>query len=444
MANENLKKMIDTIPKVFNPDFNPVIKALIMALAGSDDEVATQIQNGKNQLFIRTATGQNLDKGSNSLGVSRPPSLGLQDSDYQELVPNLSLKPKQIKKAFYDTADVFWGPLFSRANISTINTAPFNVSQGDVISVSINNADVQNVKVLAGDIAANGVATAEEMLAILSRIKNATTIIQTDSVTGDQRLNLRTNTPGSVGSIEIFSSSMIGSSKLDFVVGPHDILDLPQRVSVYNLNPNELIIEIPAIVPALRRTLKGSHHFHSDGTLEPEVAPANGVWAGSFFFNPSGSEGTFTISSQKAELQQTINKGSVITSMTVDDSSGFEDPSGIFMLNFGRENQEGPIRYRGIPNSNTILVDPSYIFKNTHLSTESVNVVSKQTPYVPRRDGTDLAIYFTSPAGARQVVQDILDSLKAAGIIIHFLVLAPDYRYIIDNPYLTEDDAPGA
>lgn len=442
MANENLKKMIDTIPKVFNPDFNPVMKALIMALAASDDEIAQQIQNGKDQLFIRTATGQNLDKASNSLGVSRPPSLGLQDSDYQELVPNLSLKPKQIKKAFYDTADVFWGPLFSRANITSVNAAPFNVSQGDIISVRINNGTQQNVKALAGDIAANGLATAEEMFTILSRIKNATVLIQTDSVTGDQRLNLRTNTPGPVGNIEIISSSMIGTSKLDFGLGSHDILDLPQRVSVYNLNPNELLIEIPAIVPALRRTLRGSHHFHEDGTLEPPVAPANGIWEGSFFFNPSGSEGTFTISSQKAELQQVINKGSVITSITVDDSSGILSPSGVFMLNFGRENQEGPIRYRGIPNSNTILVDPSYIFKNSHASGESVNVVSKQTPYIPRRDGSDLAIYFTSPAGAREVVQEILDSLKAAGIIIRFLVLAPDYRYIIDNPYLSEDDPP--
>lgn len=444
MANENLKKMIDTIPKVFNPEFNPVMKALIMALAGSDDEIAQQIQNGKDQLFIRTARGQNLDKASNSLGVSRPPTLGLQDSDYQELVPNLSLKPKQIKKAFYDTADVFWGPLFSRANITTTNFAPFNVSQGDIISVRINNGDVQNVKVLAGDIAANGVATAAEMQAILSRVKNATASIQTDSVTGNQTLNLRTNTPGPVGAVEILSSSMIGSGKIDFIVGSHDILDLPQRVAVYNINANELLIEIPAIVPALRRTLKGSHHFHADGTLEAPVAPANGIWEGSFFFNPSGSQGAFTITSQKAVLQQTLTKGSVITSMTVDDATPFLSPSGIFMLNFGQNNQEGPIRYRGIPNSNTILVDPSYIFKHNHASNESINVVSKQTPYTPRRDGTDLAIYFTSPAGARQVVQDILDSLKAAGIIIHFLVLAPKYRYILDNPYLTDDDPPSA
>lgn len=442
MMSNSLKKMLDTIPKVYNPDFNPVLRALIMALAQSDDEIATQIQNGKDQLFVRTATGQGLDRVANSLGVSRPPTLGLQDSDFQELVPNLSLKPKQIKKAFYDTADVFWGPLFSRANITSINAAPFNVSVGDVISVKMNNGLQQNVKALTGDIAANGLATAEEIQAILSRIKGATATIQEDPATGDKRVNLRTNTPGSVGNIEIIESSMIGTSKLDFEIGSHDILDLAQRVAVYNITPHELLIEIPAIVPALRRTLKGSHHFHEDGTLEPPVAPANGQWMGSFFFNPSGSEGTFTITSQKAELQQTLNKGDVYTTMTVDDTNLIQNPSGVFMLNFGMENQEGPIRYRGVPNSNTILIDPSYVFKNNHSSGETVNIISNQAPYVPRRDGTDLAIYFTSPAGAREIVQEILDSLKAAGIIIRFLVLAPTYRYIIDNPYLSEDDAP--
>lgn len=440
--SDNLKKMLDTIPKIYNADFNPVMKALILALSQSDDEIQTQIANAKDQIFVRTATGQNLDKVANSLGVSRPPTLGLQDSDFQELVPNLSLKPKQIKKAFYDTADVFWGPLFSRANITSTNAETFNVSTGDAIKVIVDNGDIQTIKVLTGDIALSGAATAEEIQTILSRIDGVTVIILEDSITGNRRINIRTNTPGSVGTLEILESSMIGSSKLDFAIGTVDILDLDQRVAVYNINPHELLIEIPAIVPALRRTLKGSHHFHEDGTLESPEPPDNGIWTGSFFYNPSGSQGTFTATSQRATLQQAIQKGEVYTSLTVDDTSLFENQSGIFMINFGRETQEVPIRYRGVPNSNTLLIDPSYVFKNNHLSGEVINIVAYQAPYIPRRDGTDLAIYFTSPSGAREIVQDILDSLKAAGIIIRFLVLAPDYRYILDNPYLSDDDAP--
>lgn len=439
---DSLKKMIDTIPKIYQPQYNTVIAALIEALAQSDDEIATQISNAKDQLFIRTATGQNLDKASNSLGVSRPPTLGLTDAEYQELVPNLSLKPKQIKKAFYDTADVFWGPLFSRANVTSNNASPFNVSAGDIFKVSIDNGPIQTIKVLAGDIAIPGAATSEEIQTILSRIKGATISILPEALSGVDKINIRTNTPGSVGSVEIFTSSMVGTSKLDFTVGAYDILNLPQRVAVYNLSPNELLIEIPAIVPALRRTLKGSHHFHLDGTIEPPQPPAGGVWAGSFFYNPNGSAGTFTTTSQKAVLNQVINKGEVYTALTVTGASNFLLPSGQFMMNFGMETQEVPIRYRGIPNSGTILVDPSYVWRSNHFPGESINVISKQEPYSPRKTGVDLAIYMTSPSGAREVVQRILDKLKAAGIVIHFLVLAPKYKYILDNPYISEDDAP--
>lgn len=445
MANENLKKMLDTMPKVFKAEFNPVMLALITAIAGSDDDIAQQISNAKDQIFIRTAGGQNLDKAANSLGVSRPPTLGLTDEEYQNLIPNLSLKPKQIKKAFYDTADVFWGPLFSRANITSNNIAPFNVQLGDIFSIAIDNGPVQNIKVLNGDIAANGMATAEEIQNILSRIKGATVEILTDSITGNQSINIRTNTPGSVGNIQVIASSMVGPTKLDFTAGSYDILNLPQRVAVYNINPNELLIEIPAIVPALRRTLKGAHHFHQDGTIEPPVPPANGIWQGSFFFNPGGNAGVpFTITGQQATLNQTVNKGSVYTSLTVMNASNFLAPSGILMINFGKSTQEAPIRYRGIPNSNTLLIDPSYVWRNNHFAGEVLNVIGAQSPYTPRKDGTDLAIYMTSPSGARVVVQDILDTLKAAGIIINFLVLAPKYKYLLDNPYISTDDAPSS
>lgn len=442
MSNSYYKKMIDTLPKIYNPEANPVIAALLLAISESDNEIATQISNGKDQIFVRSATGQNLDKLANSLGVSRPSGLGLSDTDFQELVPNLSLKPKQIKKAFYDTSDVFWGPLFSRTNITSNNAATYNVSPGDQFKIKVDNGDIQTIEALSGEIDTPGAATAEEMQTILSKIDGVTVTIIDDALTGDDYLNIRTNTPGSVGTIEILDSTMISASKLDFTLGTYDILDLDQRVSIYNISPNELIIELPSIVPSLRRTLKGSHHFHDDGTLEPPRGTEQGIWAGSFLFNPDGSGGNFTLTSQKATLQQSISKGNILTSLTVDDTSLFENSTGDIMLNFGKGTQEVPISYRGIPNANTILIDPSYVFANDHSSGEIINVISSRTSYTPRVEGQDLAIYLTSPSDARQTVQAIMSTLKAGGIVITFVILAPEYKYILDNPYLTSDDAP--
>jgi hypothetical protein len=437
MSN-NLNRFFNIMPKLYNAENSRVLYALLYAIALSDDDVEAAVAEAKNQLFVRTATGTNLDDLANSLGVQRPPTLGLTDEEFQNLIPNLSLKPKTIRKAFYDTADIFWGPNFSRTNVTSRNFAPFDVNVGDSISVAIDNRPAQIVKVLAGDIAHGGMATAEEMQMILSKIDGATASIIVDSITGNKALNIRTNTPGPVGKVTINASSMIGSTKVDFKIGTFDILDLDQRVAVYNINPNELLIEIPSIVPALRRTLRGSHHFHADATLAQPVPPANGIWQGSFFYNPSGSVSNFSITGQKSNLQQTLSKGQVYTSIAVDNTTDIQTTNGRLMFDFGLPTQEGPVKFRGIPNSSTILIDPSYTFRKDHAMGGTVNVLYQQKPYVPNPNGKDLAIYLTSPSGARQIVQDILSTLAAAGILITFNILSPKYKYLIDNPYTDE------
>lgn len=443
-CDEKVERILRSVPRIYKPGDNPVITAFLEAFAKSDCEVAQQIQNTKAQLFVRTAEGQPLNKLANSLGVSRPVELGLDDATFQELIPNLSLKAKQVRKSFYDTSDVFWGPLFSRANIETVNFETYDINPGEQLVIKIDSKPVQTIAVVAGDITTPGAATAEEVAAILSKIDGATASVIEDSLTGNKFVNLRTNTPGPLGSIEIFSSStMIGTGKLEFSVGETELRDQDQRVMIYEINPNEVIIEIPAVVPALRRTLKGSHHFHADETIEPAVAPANEVWQGSFFFDPSGQFDSFTVTGQNAQIDSFIAKNSIQTSITVDDTSKIEDPNGFIILGLGKSIQSAPIRIRGIPNSKTILIDPFHIFQYDYPIGTYVNVLSELSNFVPARDGSDLPIYLTSPSGAREAVEEILRTLAAAGIIVNFVVLAPTYKYLQDNPYISSDDAPG-
>lgn len=439
-----IDKFKRTIPKIYKPGQNPVITAFLQAFASQDDEVVQQIANTKAQLFVRTAEGPNLDRLANSLGVSRPTSLGLSDTEFQELIPNLSLKAKQLRKTIYDTADVFWGPLFSRANVNASNFEPYNVSAGDIISVSVDNGATQDIKVLAGDIATGGAATAEEISAILSKIDGATPSIIEDALTGNKFINLRTDTPGPRGAIEIIASTMIDPTKLDLEVKKHELIQLDQRVMIYEIRPNELTIEIPAIVPALKRTLKGSHHFHADATLEGPVPTENGIFQGSFLFDPNGTTASYTVSSQKVVTEEAITAGSVITQLTVDDTSIIENQTGQLIFGWGTDKEEQPVGFRGVPNTKTILIDPSHVFQNTHLIGTNVNVLVEQRSLQPRKTGDDLAIYLTSPSDARAVVEAILESLAAAGVLVNFIILAPTYKYILDNPYLTSDDAPSS
>jgi hypothetical protein len=441
MADDVLQRYLRAIPKVMNAQINPVINALLQGFSVMDNEIVAQTQNAKEQLFVATAEGTYLDKLANSLGVSRPGGLGLSDQLFQQLIPNLSLKAKQIRKTFYDTANVFWGPLFIYANTQTLNFGPFNVSPGDSIQVIIDDGATQTIKALVGDIAVPGAATAQEIVNILDRIKHATAAIETDSLTGDQYIALMTETPGPRGSVNILQSSMVSPTKLDFNVGKSQLIEQAQRVCVYEINPNELLIEIPAIVPALRRTLLGSAHLHTDGTLSPPEPPDNGIWQGSFLFDPLGTESSYTITGQSATTSQALVKGNVYTAVTVNSTAGFVNQSGYLMFGLGTPHQEQPVKFRGVPNSNTVLIDPSYIFKNTQPVGTTINVLSSLSPYAPRTNGQDLAVYLTSPSDARAITQTILASLAAAGVVVTFVILLPSYKYLIENPYLMDADA---
>jgi hypothetical protein len=434
MADQKIDRYIRSIPKLYKPQTNPIILALLKAWASSDDDIVANLNATKAQLFVKTAEGQFLDRLGSGLGVSRPASLGMLDSDFQKLIPNLSLKPKQIRKAFYDTMDVFWGPLFSRANIYTSNFAPYNVSPGDTIAISIDGNAQQMVKALSGDISSPGAATAEEISNILSRIKGTTISIVTDQSTGFERVNIRTNTPGARGSVQVFASSMVGGTKLDLNLRINRVTDLSQRTVVYEIRNRELIIELPAIVPALKRTLKGSHHFHATSTIEPPVPPSNGIWQGSFLFSPTGV--SYTATGKKAQLVDPILAGNIYTNLTVSDSSMIPNAPGVLIFDFGKPGEEQPVKYISVPNNNTILIDPAHVFQKTHLAGSFVNVLLPNLkPLIPRINGDDLAVYLTSPGDARSVVQQLLETLAAAGVVITFIILLPQYKYLFENPY---------
>ena len=70
------------------------------------------------------------------------------------------------------------------------------------------------------------------------------------------KFNLRTLTPGLLGSIQITGGDANAPSRLNFST----VKQFEVRASVYELNPNEIVIRIPSSVPVLRRTLRGASH----------------------------------------------------------------------------------------------------------------------------------------------------------------------------------------
>ena len=175
------------------------------------------------------------------------------------------------------------------------------------------------------------------------------------------------------------------------------------------------------------------------------------IWVGSFLYDPNGLESSFTITGQSAQIiGDTTTGGSGLTAgevhprITVDSGNNtLPETSGLAVVGFGSESQEQAlVIYRGRANQSVIEVDPSFVFTNTHEAGTFINIVSAASPFVPDRQGDAYPVYLTSSTNAREIILEILRTLSAAGVFINFVILAPEYKYLVDNPYLITDDPP--
>lgn len=259
------------------------------------------------------------------------------------------------------------------------------------------------------------------------------------------------------------------------------------RVLVHEIRENRIEIQIPSTVPALRRSLSGSHHFHNysgvissidnltkeivvdlDGTLKllyvDELADAKfgaSLKANIILSNTTGNSGVtfqfsagddlsgytvgerfnisrpkypgsfipdttqaFTVTGQRGVLGQSISAGAIVPTCTMLDASGLPNAIGKVVFNYGLPNEESLISYFGRPNNTTIFLDPVYTFTKDHVAGESVNLIL--TPYQkPDVLGRDYSVYLVGVTAARILAQKIVESIVAAGVVINWTVVGP-------------------
>lgn len=259
------------------------------------------------------------------------------------------------------------------------------------------------------------------------------------------------------------------------------------RVTIHEIRENQIEISIPSTVPALRRNLRGSHHFHNfsgtilsvdnmskdivvdiDGTdkslyldelqnglfgsgLNSRTILSNtvgnnpvtfqfgagddlSVFSPGQRFNASHQKypgsfipdktKAFSVTKQRGILGQSITAGSILPTCTMLDASGIPNAVGKIVFNYGKPNEESLISYFGRPNNSTIFLDPVYIFSKDHSPGESVNLII--TPYQkPEVSGADYSVYLVGVTAARILAQKIVESIIAAGVVINWKVTGP-------------------
>lgn len=146
----------------------------------------------------------------------------------------------------------------------------------------------------------------------------------------------------------------------------------------------------------------------------------------------------FVLSSDQAKTNDEIQLGRIvrILNTTVNDLPA---DGGFVIFDYGLENQEGPVRYLYKPTPSTIALDPSYIFKHNHAVNSSIVGINHKGPHILSGNAAEYPPYITDPSEARVILQDLIKSVKSAGIFVNFLVRYPEQIFGIYDVYGVDD-----
>ena len=368
-----IDKMRRFLPGLYQPSTNPNINGLLTAWADEDDRLVQAISDAKEQIFTKLAERQYLDALGSNVGVFRPAGFNRVDSLYRDLIPILSYVPKQVVPTIRKILDIFFGENNSVVEIHEINP-------NEIVIVIPSSVSALN----------RGLKGSYHWKSYQGQITAIDNVLKT--------LTIDMNDTGKSLVVDELALAKIGQG-------------LQEVVCISNTAGQAgVTLQFSAVTDL--SVLNTSDNFNCalpnyQGSYMPDLTA------------------TFTLTSQRGILGQSVTAGNVYPTLTMTDASNIPDGEGELMFNFGFATQEPSVKYFGRPSNTTLLLDPSYVFLDNHSVGEAVNVTVK--PYSrPRTNGNDYSIYLTGVTAARLLAQDIIKTIVAAGVVIRFIVIEPE------------------
>jgi hypothetical protein len=149
----------------------------------------------------------------------------------------------------------------------------------------------------------------------------------------------------------------------------------------------------------------------------------------------------FVLSELTSKIQAPISAGQNVRTLPIESVNNIPNEEGFIIFNYGTELQEGPVRYLYKPTDASMQLDPAYIFQFDHAIGSSVTVIRNRGPIAMSGTGLEYAPYITSPAIAREVLQDLIQEVKSVGIFLEFLIRFPEQLYATLDVYESGNEA---
>lgn len=233
----------------------------------------------------------------------------------------------------------------------------------------------------------------------VNRLTSTITLSQNAIATGQDLITFSENTNGT---FEVVSAT-------------------PTSFSVYQLGADGLA-DTPGVASVERMELAEQG---SKVILLTSVPASETKILGPYVWDP---QAPFVLSSHTTTSIDAIPAGKNIKLLSVMPNT-IPDEEGYIIVDYGRNNQEGPIRYTYKPTENTLALDSSYVFQYSHSAGCSIVALNNKGSHTASGLGNEYPPYLTNPAEARLAFQELVKSVSSAGIFIDFLIRYPTQLY---------------
>jgi len=184
--------------------------------------------------------------------------------------------------------------------------------------------------------------------------------------------------------------------------------------AAYQTENRLLEVFMPATTKVVRRERRGAAHLHDTG-------PSGAELTSPYIFDTAKP---FIIGGEEANTTQLINSDTSRV-ILVDNASDIPDEPGNLVFGFGTSLEEGPVPYIARPSNTTIIIDPSYKFKNVHKSGTNISLIAQNFAFEPSKDGRDFPFYITDIVSGRLYAEDLIRLVAATGINVIITILFP-------------------
>ena len=157
----------DEAKKLLRRFLNPAIQgpnteAILDALSAGGAHLIQNVEAVHDSLYVVSASGRYLEQRLAEKGLTKPPSVGLDDDTFRQIGIAVSNR-KQVRDLINNILEIIYGNEFTRAQTSSSTVEPFNLEDGDTLTFSFDDSSTYTITFNAEQFAFIAAATAQEV-----------------------------------------------------------------------------------------------------------------------------------------------------------------------------------------------------------------------------------------------------------------------------------------